>query len=94
MKSKKASVSERAEFKRKVAKIASEAAESADREAIRRLFSRDQRQQIAAYCKKQGVDRRAVIAGIIDAGMKAKGISKKADSTRLRNGPTTASATS
>jgi hypothetical protein len=76
VKIKKASVSERAEFKRKVAKIASDAAESADREAIRRLFSRNQRQLIATYCKKHHVERRAVIAEIIEAGMKAKGISQ------------------
>ena len=77
MKIKKAPAIEREALKRKVAQIASEAAESADREAIRRIFSKDQRQQIAAYCTKHDVDRRRVIIEIIDAGMEAKGIGKK-----------------
>jgi hypothetical protein len=76
---KKASATERAEFKKKVAKIASEAAESADKEAIRRVFSKDQRQQLSAYCKKHGMDQRRVINEIIDAGMKAKGVTKKTE---------------
>jgi len=40
------------------------------------LFSRNQRQLIATYCKKRHVERRAVIAEIIEGGMKAKGISQ------------------
>ena len=78
MKITKASVKERAEFKRRVARIAGEAADSADTEAFRRVFSKDQRQQITAYCQKHDVDRREVIAEIIDAGMKAKGIANRA----------------
>jgi hypothetical protein len=77
MKINKPSATERTAFKEKVAKIASEAAESADREAFRRIFTKNQRQQISTYCRKHEIDRGRVIAEIINAGMEAKGIGKK-----------------
>jgi hypothetical protein len=46
-------------------------------EALRQIFSPDQLSRIDGYCKKHGVDRRAVISDIVEAGMEAKGILPK-----------------
>jgi hypothetical protein len=42
--------------------------------ALRRVFSREQLDGIAKWCKRHGADRDVVIAEIIRAGMAATGI--------------------
>jgi hypothetical protein len=73
----KASHAKRVAARNKILAIATQAAESADKEAIRRLFSKDQRKKIAAFCKKHNLDHLQVIEEIIEAGMEAKGIRQK-----------------
>jgi hypothetical protein len=47
--------------------------------ALRRVFSSDQLQRIATWCKRHGIDRNALIAEIIQAGMAAKGITSTSE---------------
>ena len=52
----------------------------AEREfALRKVFSPDQLEQIATWCKGHKTDRNVVIAEIIQAGMAAKGITSGSD---------------
>jgi hypothetical protein len=45
-------------------------------QAIDQIFSPAQVKRINAHCKKRGLDRRMVIGGIVEAGLKASCIAK------------------
>jgi len=45
-------------------------------QAIDQIFSPAQVKRINAHCKKHDLDRRMVIAGIVESGLKASGIAK------------------
>ena len=66
-----------------VKRLASVDAVTAREHALRQIFTSDQLKRISAWCKRYRTDRGFVIAGIIEAGMEAKGIISSYEKQKL-----------